>query len=185
MPHGLVLAALHVLHLLLMRLCWQMPPLRTPCTCSFADCAGRRPPLRSPCTGSFSERAGRCSPQVELLETRRHGLVLVCYVLEGGLRLHLWVSCEAAAARSLVSSQWVLALLAAQVAAAGSRLPAASYSFFLASFCFLWICAGECQGGLAMPAGHSLLADHRVQHIRALLFTLSLENHRGSLPRTF
>ena len=189
MPHGLVLAALHVLHLLLMRLCWQMPPLRTPCTCSFADCAGRRPPLRSPCTGSFSERAGRCSPQVELLEPRRHGLVLVCYVLEGGLRLHLWVSCEAAAARSLVSSQWVLALLAAQVAAAGSRGNTASckrdwkegrksfFSFPPSPFC-MDLCGRVSRRSCHACRPLSARGSSCPAHSRPSVYTVTREPHR-------
>ena len=74
------LSALQVLHLLLIRLCWQMldplhsfyllltrlccrcSPLRNPCKCSLAACAGRCCSLRTPSTGSFSECAGRCSP---------------------------------------------------------------------------------------------------------------------------
>ena len=83
-------------------------------------------------------------------------------------------------------AQNALYLLLAQVAAAGS-LGTVSWEQLLRSSQFPSLIAdlGECQGGVAMPAGHSLLADHRVQHIRALLFALSLENHRGSLPRTF
>lgn len=82
-------------------------------------------------------------------------------------------------------AQNALYLLLAQVAA--GSLGTVSWEQLLRSSQIPSLIAdlGECQGGVAMPAGHSLLADHRVQHIRALLFALSLENHRGSLPRTF
>ena len=78
-------------------------------------------------------------------------------------------------------AQNALYLLLAQVAAAGS-LGTVSWEQLLRSSQIPSLIADL---GEAMPAGHSLLADHRVQHIRTLLFTLSLENHRGSLPRTF
>ena len=56
------LSASHVLQALRIRLCWQMAPLRIPCTGSLPERAGRCSPLRTPCIGTLSERAGRCSP---------------------------------------------------------------------------------------------------------------------------
>ena len=50
---------------------------RTSCTCSLSERAGRCCPRRTPCIGT-GNCGSRLEALVQLLETRRHGVVLVC-----------------------------------------------------------------------------------------------------------